>query len=399
MAQVNVLLQDENQPALDSPILPDHHTFIAPILVAYCLVVRAERNAVQRHNGIPGNAKWAKEKTGDEILASRIIGFLFIELERLRRSLGYTPIARVMTEVLSNPSDEAIYDLGRIYRDHFIRAIRTTTTQYPPPSNHPSRPSMDDLVDLLMDTMEGSGKDHRSARTAALSRDGYRCMLTQIYDETSCRKHPAVRKLAEAAHATSAVINACHIFNETVLQNIEPNQTFPYDPQRQHASAAIGILRMFGLDDLTDRLTTVGKPASASGVHILVNILSLNPILHAHFDALNLFLEPTADGEADKYDVHAAYPRIARQDMPGQVKFVSLPQTAGLDPNGTKFPLPDPRLLALHAVCARVAHMSGAAEVLDKFDRDVEDVQVLAEDGSTAKLLDLMFGSYVSVAA
>jgi hypothetical protein len=122
MAQFNVLLQDQNQPALDSPILPDHHTFIPPVLVAYCLVVRAERNAVQRYNGIPSNTKWAKEKTGDEILASRIIGFLFIELERLRRSLGYTPIARVMTEVLSNPSDETIYDLGRIYRDHFIRA-------------------------------------------------------------------------------------------------------------------------------------------------------------------------------------------------------------------------------------------------------------------------------------
>ncbi|KAJ7753670.1 hypothetical protein DFH07DRAFT_1030535 [Mycena maculata] len=140
-------------------------------------------------------------------------------------------------------------------------SVRTTKTQYPPPSNHPSWPSMDDLMDLLMDTMEGSGTDYWSARTAALSRDGYRCMLTQIYDGTSCRKHPAVRKLAEAAHATSAVINACHIFNETVLQNIEPNQDFPHDPQRhlssnlhsrQNVSAALGILHKFGLEDLTD---------------------------------------------------------------------------------------------------------------------------------------------------
>jgi hypothetical protein len=84
MAQANMLLPDENQPALDSPILPDHHTFIAPILVAYCLVVRAERNAVQRHNAIPGNAKWAKEMTGDEILASRIIGFLLFFSSNLR---------------------------------------------------------------------------------------------------------------------------------------------------------------------------------------------------------------------------------------------------------------------------------------------------------------------------
>jgi hypothetical protein len=75
--------------------------------------------------------------------------------------------------------------------------------------------------------------------------------------------------------------------------------------QRQHTSAAIEILCTFGLDDLTDRLTTVGKPASASGVHILVNILSLNPILHAHFDALNLFLEPAADGEVEYFHIPA----------------------------------------------------------------------------------------------
>ena len=51
-------------------------------------------------------------------------------------------------------------------------------------------------------------------------------------------------------------------------------------------------------------------------------------------------------------------------------------------------PPPDPKLLALHAVCARVAHMSGAAEAFDEFDRDLEDTIVLAEDGSSARLLD-----------
>jgi len=50
--------------------------------------------------------------------------------------------------------------------------------------------------------------------------------------------------------------------------------------------------------------------------------------------------------------------------------------------------LPDRRLLTLHAVCARVAHMSGAAEVIDELDRDVEEIRVLAFDGSSARLLD-----------
>jgi len=49
--------------------------------------------------------------------------------------------------------------------------------------------------------------------------------------------------------------------------------------------------------------------------------------------------------------------------------------------------LPDPELIALHAACARVAHMSGAAEYLDILERDAEEMAVLASDGSSAYLL------------
>jgi hypothetical protein len=50
-------------------------------------------------------------------------------------------------------------------------------------------------------------------------------------------------------------------------------------------------------------------------------------------------------------------------------------------------PLPDPRLLAIHAACARALQMSGAADYLDKCDWDAEDLQVLAEDGSSGAVL------------
>jgi hypothetical protein len=54
---------------------------------------------------------------------------------------------------------------------------------------------------------------------------------------------------------------------------------------------------------------------------------------------------------------------------------------------GLDLPLPDARLLALHATCARVAHMSGAAEYMDKWDRDVEGMKTLSSDGSSASVL------------
>lgn len=48
--------------------------------------------------------------------------------------------------------------------------------------------------------------------------------------------------------------------------------------------------------------------------------------------------------------------------------------------------LPDSGLLALHAVCARVAHMSGAAEYFDELEWDREETMVLTEGKLT--LLD-----------
>lgn len=47
----------------------------------------------------------------------------------------------------------------------------------------------------------------------------------------------------------------------------------------------------------------------------------------------------------------------------------------------------DPRYLRLHAAVCRVAQMSGAAEYLHKHDRDMEQMSVLAQDGSSSELL------------
>ncbi|KAF8340155.1 hypothetical protein F5887DRAFT_919553 [Amanita rubescens] len=45
------------------------------------------------------------------------------------------------------------------------------------------------------------------------------------------------------------------------------------------------------------------------------------------------------------------------------------------------------RYLALHAACTKVAFMSGTAEHIDMVMRDIEDIKVLAADGSSAKVL------------
>jgi hypothetical protein len=52
-----------------------------------------------------------------------------------------------------------------------------------------------------------------------------------------------------------------------------------------------------------------------------------------------------------------------------------------------KLMLPNPVLIAICTACARVTNLSGAAEQANQILRDLEDIIVLADDGSMAELL------------
>lgn len=50
-------------------------------------------------------------------------------------------------------------------------------------------------------------------------------------------------------------------------------------------------------------------------------------------------------------------------------------------------PLPNPEYLHIHAHVCEVAHMSGAANYIDYIFRKMENISVLAEDGTSADVL------------
>ncbi|TFK36248.1 hypothetical protein BDQ12DRAFT_254862 [Crucibulum laeve] len=58
------------------------------------------------------------------------------------------------------------------------------------------------------------------------------------------------------------------------------------------------------------------------------------------------------------------------------------------DYSGLGLPLPSPTYLKIHASCARIAHLSGAADYIDMVLREMEDIKVLSEDGTSAELLN-----------
>jgi len=57
-------------------------------------------------------------------------------------------------------------------------------------------------------------------------------------------------------------------------------------------------------------------------------------------------------------------------------------------PDEVKLPVPSPEYLAIHAACAKVAHLSGAGEHIDKILREMEDTKVLSKDGASAEILE-----------
>ena len=50
--------------------------------------------------------------------------------------------------------------------------------------------------------------------------------------------------------------------------------------------------------------------------------------------------------------------------------------------------MPSKRYLKLHASCARIAHLSGAANIVEKWDRESDESHVLASDGSQVHVLE-----------
>jgi hypothetical protein len=51
-------------------------------------------------------------------------------------------------------------------------------------------------------------------------------------------------------------------------------------------------------------------------------------------------------------------------------------------------------LLALHATCCKVAHLSGAAEYIDMTYRDADEMGVLAPDGTSGDVLGFALSSW-----
>ncbi|KAH9930257.1 uncharacterized protein B0H18DRAFT_1116953 [Fomitopsis serialis] len=219
-------------------------------------------------------------KYNDSLIGIRVLGFLVQDLwQHSQHSFGVIPYKEIIKQIASclsipghtvgseeeaEAQHEKLQALGLYYRNHIIRVFRSNGGPNPRRSEQPSRPSLDVVRDRIIRekrTLTTAG----SARTNALLRDGYRCMLTGQYDIDSADIHPEL--------------------------NDRPPLT-DGEQKTDYAASAAAILRVFGLNSKAEGLV-------CGNVHKHFDILTMRSDLHYLFDHLEFWLEEVI-GEASK---------------------------------------------------------------------------------------------------
>ncbi|KAG6852383.1 hypothetical protein C0991_012534 [Blastosporella zonata] len=243
----------------------------------------------------------------------------------------------VAADILEQTDDEKLQCLANYYKDLFLRVFYQQK-------------------DLDSSSRPPTPESQANEKDKALERDGYRCVMTGKIDWKSHENifvpDPQVTTITKAAH----------IFDWSSNQQLG-------DEEKTQCTAV--VLQRFG------GISTV-KELSGPDIHRLENILTLGLDFHILFDRLAIWLERADDAPPNVYRPAAVAAGCLR-GLPLSVKFIT--------PDPINLPLPDPRYLAFHTACAKVAHLSGAGEYIDNVLWDLEDTRVLASNGDSADLL------------
>ncbi|TFK66209.1 hypothetical protein BDN72DRAFT_844621 [Pluteus cervinus] len=311
--------------------------------------------------------KDSKAKLTKDLCCCRILGYLF----------HYAPGAGdsaqgAVKEVVSACSNSDLLEIGLFYYNHFIRLFRANEGPILQPANCESRPSFDTMADMIGDFLAPATQSHASAKRRALVRDGFRCVVTKAYDADVLKANSELRgQVGNNVEAWKT--QCCHIFDESINVGIDVDAD-----KRAYAAAAWSITTRFGYSTIVDEL-------AGQNIHRLENVMTMSTQIRELFDSLDLWF--VATDEEDTYKIESIFGYIPEKYP--QVHFTTT------DPN---LPVPSPRYLEIHAACARIAHLSGAAEYIESVLRDYEEITVLADDGSSAEVLaHLLQAIYVPV--
>ncbi|KAH7908369.1 hypothetical protein BJ138DRAFT_1128520 [Hygrophoropsis aurantiaca] len=285
--------------------------------------------------------------SGSSGVQSWVLGYLLLQAPT---QSGRNSLSREINSCLDH---EKLHELCMLYINHFVRAFKAgTKSPTASPSYHPSE----------------EPTNHLNAKSKALRRDRYRCALSGSFDWTSVTTIGSVQQEyvnLPSPKPGSVPTQAAHIFPQSTNRGISGGDKHMY------AAGVWAVLEHFCRSSMLDRL-------DGDNIHRLENIITMPQHLHTLFDGLDIWLEEDQN-IANHYQVCALNREFLPAGFPTDVTFTT--------PDPEKLPLPSPDLLLLHAICARVARLSGAGQYVGTVLRDLEDTTVLSPGGESAQLL------------
>ncbi|KAF5387950.1 hypothetical protein D9615_000667 [Tricholomella constricta] len=304
------------------------------VISAYnrCLDLEEREAQVIKHGRLP------------PLISARLLGYLIVEATTKDGRL------EICTDIIGAVGDQALQALANVYKDHFIRCFHSARSRSPTPSHHPSAPSFDAQKQPYRPLLVPTPRSHQTAKAKVSLIDGPSARAGLVDDVRGASPY--------------TVTHAAHIFDRST------NEDLGVPKKADYAASFNAVLDRFG------QIKPIAE-LNGANIHRLENILTLSLEFHSLFDKLEIWLERNPNDPPHQYT-------IASTD-PGYTQSLQNPVTL-ITHDAETHPLPDHRYLALHAACARVAHLSGASEYIMQVLRELEHIGVLAYDGSSDAL-------------
>ncbi|CAE6501122.1 unnamed protein product, partial [Rhizoctonia solani] len=197
--------------------------------------------------------------------------------------------------------------------------------------------------------------DVKKTKALALVRDDYRCLICGLHDILVYQNQP-VQDVSAVTATTAAPI-------------------LPFHLGRNGESTAFwaALSKFRGMD--------VANVLSGNNINRLGNVLTITPDDHGLFSGLCSWLE-AVEGKEHTYRVCAGHRLFA----------LPIGKEITLTSTRPELELPDPRLIAIHAAIAKVTWSSDTRAYLDRIVKDLEELPILAKDGSSDVLLHALRG-------
>ncbi|TFK56318.1 hypothetical protein OE88DRAFT_1658 [Heliocybe sulcata] len=300
---------------------PLHDRFSHPnetIAAAYHCCRDDEKEILQELEKTPGNSSLTID-----LMNIRVIGHLIDLLSQHQEDQTRTRIAKM---IMSCGAQEKRIEVGAFYNKYLIKTFHSNRGRTPAPSSHSSRSSFDFRQAVIKNELESKRdeytypKDHWQAKKWALVRDSYRCVATKRM-EVRCEEDIP-------AGVLPTYTKCAHIFPESTNTNLDDSK------KSEYAASVWTVLEAFGHGSIKEAL-------NRKNIHHLDNILTVDPTVHIAFDQLWLWFEATG--------------------VPNCYKTTD-----------ERLALPNPTYLRLHALCCKVAHLSGAAEYYKQLGDDYD---------------------------